>query len=334
MLGYTEEHMFPWAMASTDLGASCRMGEAMGDFLRSFSRLDVETKRASILVDLASAMCAEEVAWEQELRRSRALHEKRADEAVDAGIAEAYAHALAAARNYRSFQAAIELFGDPNEGCPVFESERDEVFYLLGLASGALAVLHGQRSSGLAAVPLDVPRRVERGASCFAEDQLWGVPTALRAAISLSIPGLSQGLSALGQSSPWDILEAAAKVGDAAGLGLARALLVQTAQTHGEQERLCAAAKLHFERLNSTPAAAEWALLDSYASAMIRHELDLTWTREQGHRMPIGEQGCPSQEIEEETLDDELLDGLGFEESDEAELEQPVDSLENEANEN
>ncbi len=305
MVTYTTDHVFTYLMASDDLNAACELGVSMGGFLESFAAVDVNPDKAAITSQVAAGMCAEALAWELALERTRALGRGDATGAQDALIREKEAHRLAATRNYAAYQRALAAYGSPDAGCPKFGNRNDEVLYMLGLSAGALALLHDQNADRSAGVPMDVPVLVERGAACLDPQRWWGVPLALRAAVWLSVPGLG------GDRDPWAALHEAATLGDEAGVSMARALLVQSARAAGQKERMCAALAAQEEALRQTPRADPWRLLDRYGQVMMRFENDITWTQERGHRAPFGHWQCPAAPVVIDDADaDDLLEGL------------------------
>jgi hypothetical protein len=308
MSSYTEQHMVPYMMASDDLAMSCETGVSMGSFLMSFERVTDPPERAGLVTLLAAGMCAEAEAWEAELRQLRAVWEGRASEARDARIAEQRHHALAASRFFRAHQRLEHAFGPIGEGCPELDEE-DEIFYLLGLSAGMLAVFHDRAAAGMAAVPMDIPQQVARAAACLDNDRWWGGPMALQAAVWALVPG-----AAPEGSDPWAALAIASETGEGHGIRLARAFQVQILEASGRDAELREAIAAHAASLATTPSDPDWKLLDTYATQMILHVSDRIWTAERGHRTPLGELGTfwepPAQTDEDDEVFDDLFEDL------------------------
>ncbi|MDF1565612.1 MAG: hypothetical protein P1V51_21420 [Deltaproteobacteria bacterium] len=303
MSGYTVEHMVPALMSDDDVGMACETGVSMGGFLMSFERVTDVPEQAGSVTMLSAAMCAEAEAWEAELRGLRALHEGRATAAQDARIAEKRAHSLAARRFLRAFELSEAAFGEVGGACPKLD-EGEGAFYLLGLSAGLLALIHDRAAEGEAGVPMDIPAKVIRAADCIEDAKWWGAPGALKAALWTSVPG-----SAPEGTDPWAALDTAAATGEIAGVRLARAFQVQAAGATGRDDLLRTKVTAHAASLVEQPSNPEWKLLDRYATHLILHESDRIWTKNSGHRTPLGALGeFPG--ASEEPVDDSLLEGL------------------------
>ena len=305
VIEYTHDTAIPYLMSQGDLESACGMGESMGPVVASFAKLELKPENVGIATAMASGMCAEFAQREAELERMRAMSEGRTAAALDATIREKQGHRLAAQRMYGGYANAVATYGDFSEKCPKFDNRTDELLALLGLASGALALLHDFNSEKSVGISLDVPVIIEKSAKCFDDDKWWGMPTALRASIWLSIPGSGpEGVD------PIDALKEAAKKGDAQGTILARAMLVLMANTVGRSDVMCSAIA---ETPDASTLGHEYEMLNAYALGLIRHQADLAWTRAKGYRAPFMAPACPADDsapaMEDSRVDD-LLDGL------------------------
>lgn len=304
MMGsFAVEHVMPHVMASDDVGMACETGVSMGNFLEAFGRVTDPEYRAALVTLLPAGMCAEGDAWEQDLRQLRAVRAGLADEAMDARITEKRAHAVAARRFYGAWQRMVLAYGEPGEACPELEPE-DESFYLLGLASGLLAVVHDRASGGEAGVPLTIPPAVARATECLDSDRWWGAPLALKATLWSSVPGLAPA-----GADPWTMLvEASQKAGEA-GVRLASSMRVLAEAASGREDGLRKAIEDHAASVAAHPSDPAWRLMDLYSGLMVRHESDRIWTREAGHRTPPGALGT-FPEAPAPIIDDPLFDDL------------------------
>ena len=315
VIEYTHDVAIPYLMAQGDLESACQMGQAMGPLVSSFSRVELEPEQIGIATQMASGMCAEMNQREAELERGRALYENRTAAAQDATIREKQAHRLAALRMIAAYDNAMATYGDMSARCPKFDNTTDELLSLLGLASGALALLHDFNSEKSVEISLDVPVQIEKSASCFDDARWWGMPTALRASLWLSIPGAGpEGVD------PLQAMEEAARTGDKQGVLLARAMLVMMAGTVGRHDVLCRA----LEEIPSRDSLdADYAMLNAYAMGLMTHQADLAWTKERGYRAPFLRPSCPvaSQTSMDADKVEDLLDGLFEDETSEAPVE-------------
>lgn len=306
VIEYTHDTAIPFLMSQGDLKAACSMGQSMGPVVASFSQLELSPENVGIATNMASGMCAEFEQRDAELDRVRALFEGKTSQALDAMIREKQGHRLAALRMIRGYEDAMKTFGDFSQKCPKFESQTDELLALLGLSSGALALLHDFNSEKSVGISLDVPGIIEKSAKCFDDEKWWGMPTALRASLWLSIPGAGpEGVD------PIEAMKEAAKKGDAQGVLLARAMLVLMANTVGQNDVMCNAIE---EMPSNTTLNHDYDMLNAYARGLIEHQADLAWTRQAGYRAPFMNPSCPSNQPATPSLDesrvDDLLDGL------------------------
>ena len=311
VLEFTHDEAIPYLMAQGDIEAACSMGQSMGPVVASMSRLELSPENIGITTNMAAGMCAENEQRAAELDRMRALHEGKSESAQDAMIREKQGHRLAAMRMIQAYDNAVSVYGNFDaENCPKYDSPTDELLSLLGISSGALALLHDFNSEKSVGISLDVPVRIEKAAACFSDDQWWGMPTALRASIWLSIPGSGpEGVD------PLKAMQDAAKKGDKQGVLLARAMLVMMADTVGNQEVMCQALS---EMPEKSGLNRDYAMLNAYATAMMTHQADRAWTKEKGYRAPFMQPLCPSAQtasVLEDSQVDELLNGLLEDES-------------------
>lgn len=306
MSNYTVDHMVPHLMSDGDVNMACETGVSMGAFLISFGRVTDAPDKAGLVTMMSGGMCAEGDAWEAELRGIRAMHAELAAEAQDARISEKRAHLSAARRFGASWDMSNNAFGELGGPCEALDlEEEDQLLYLMGLSGGLLAVVHDRPTGGLAGIGLDIPPAVGRAAKCLAPTAFGSAPKALEATIWVSVPG-----AAPDGVDPWAILEEAATEGQAQGLRLARAFQVQAAAASGRDDVLRAAIAAHAESLATTPSHPDYKLLDNYATLIIQHESDKIWTRDTGHRTPVGELGTFYEAEPESEVDDSLLEDL------------------------
>lgn len=307
MSGYAGDHMVPYLLADDDVGMACQMGGALTGFVGSFERVADRPDLPVLVSYVGAGMCAEDVAREAELRQARAVRAGQATEAQDAALSGERAHLDAARRFYRAWQRAEAHFGELGKGaCPKID-ESEQVSYLLGLSAGMMAVMHDRGARGAAGVPTAIPPKVARAAACLDDKTWWGVPSALAAAVWMTVPGTGPA-----DRKPQDVLAAAAATGDAAGVRLARALQVIALAGSGDEVAMRAAIAAHGAAIAAKAPPARWRLLDAYATLLTRHHADLVWTRELGHRAPttgLGE--MPARAAKPSAEDESVLDGIG-----------------------
>lgn len=302
---YAVEHLVPHLMTGDDPQVACETGVSLSALLLSFRRVTDEPHKASVASYVAAATCAEFRAFDAELTQLRALKANQTSAAQDARIVEKLEHQSAAARYHKAYLHLVAAYGEPSENCPEFETNNDEILWLLGLTGIINAVQHDRASGGLQGISMDLPRKVARGIKCLNNSKWWGVPNAVEAAVWIGIPGASpEGVDA------WKVLEEAASIGDAAGVRVARAIQAQVASTVGKDEIVKESIKKFAASFAEKPAPSESVLLDRLAYGQIKALSDRIWTEKVGHRTPIGEFGSFGDNEVEEDADDLLdLDG-------------------------
>ena len=153
MSGYATEHMIPYLLSDGDTDAACGAGLAFGSFLSSFERVTDAPHRAAIPSLLSAATCAENAAWENELRSLRAIKAGKPQEAKDARIAQQRALEIAAIRLYSAYKRTVIQYGEPGTSCPELETEYDELVWMLGMMAAITGTQHDRAAGGAAGVP-------------------------------------------------------------------------------------------------------------------------------------------------------------------------------------
>ncbi|MCA9538038.1 MAG: hypothetical protein KC620_04085 [Myxococcales bacterium] len=309
MAAYSADHLIPYVIEYGDVGMACETGVSMGAFLASFGRVTDDPHRAAVPTWVSAGLCAQAAAYEEQLRVLRAFYRGDANEAADAQANERRNHVVAARRFYDAYQRTVKQYGPAGDKCPEFDERYDEMVWLQGMLAAVQGVQHDQASSMTVGIPLDVPRKVERGLKCLDDTRWWGVPQALRAAIWTTVPG-----TAPEGTDPWAVLQASADKGAKAGVRLAQAVQAQAAFGAGRTDLLKAVIKAHAASLKETPPAKRWKLLDAMATMQIETLSDRLWTQATGHRTPFGELGkLPDDDKGGAVEDDGAFDGLELE---------------------
>ncbi len=302
---FTVQHMTPYLMSTDDVGIGCETGVSLVSMVLAYDRVTKPANKAAVGSLATAASCAQEVAWENELRQIRAVKAGNASEAKDARIAEKRAHGQAAARFYRAYQRTVAHYGEPGGECPKLEHESDEITYLLGLTSGIQAVQHDRAAGEVVGVPLDVPRKSERGLTCLNNEKWWGVPMALRAAVWTGVPGATpEG------EDPWARLDEASALAVKSNVRMSLAVQAWTANAAGKNDVVRKVIIAHAKSVEAGPAPKKYRMLDAVAQFQMRVLSDKLWTQATGHRTPNGQLGT----FWDDTADDEeggdaLLEG-------------------------
>ncbi len=304
MSSYNRMHLVPYLLSTSDTDAACRTGTSFGSLIASFERVTDRPNVSAMMASMSAGMCAETEAWEAELDAIRALRGGRADDTQDARLRQERKHQIAAIRFGEAWKRANLAFGKLGEGtCPQLE-EDDKIMYLLGVASGMLALMHDTGAGRTAGISMSIPMRVARASKCLDNKTWWGMPGALAGAVWLAVPG-----SAPKGTDPIAHIEKSAQLSEAAGVRLARALQIETLRGAGKTKEMRAAIVALATSVRSKPSAKRWRLLDTYAAQIGRHASDRVWCAEKGYRAPTDDFGeLPAGKEAEEDDDDAFGD--------------------------
>ena len=307
LIGYAKDKALPYLMTTDDPQMACTLSNGLGPLFLSFETVTTPPDSLAVLFYTLTGMCAEMQAWEEELRFFRALRQENATEAQDARIAYKRLMALAAQRELRGYQKSTQVFGEMGELCPELTNDSEQFTYLIGLLNGLQAVFSDVKSGGIVQVPMNVAAKAARGTHCLNNQQWWGLPQAIRAAVWITLPSLKPE-----EVKPYQALDKAVDIGLQAGLRTAQLIALQVYAGQGKIQQVRQIIQSHKQARQNTPAEPSVKLLDEMASLQILAISDAMWSEATGKRTPIGKLGTfwddspPKQLLE--TLDiDELL---------------------------
>lgn len=286
MVSFGNDYITPWFMASDDTDVMCAMGEGMGAM--TFP-LAPATDPMVPMLTLASGMCADERAKDEELRYIRAMRKNDTETAQDARTMQKRWAEVAARRQYFGYQATIRYFGEPGEECPEFEDRNEQMSYLMGLFGGFQAFQTDLSNGGTAGVPLDIMPKAIKGLECVNSDEFWGLPDAIRAMVQImkAKVGNEKDVMADGYAR----LAAASAVGEKQNVRMVHMLEATLYSMQGEEEKLKDVIRKHVELKARQPADPSQKLLDEMATRGIRLLSDRLWTQHTGQRTPFGQLG-------------------------------------------
>ena len=320
MIDYTLDHLTPYILGTEDVGMACELGVSMGPFLMSFERVIDRPDQASVATMVTAALCAEQKAWDEELRALRAFKDQRVAEYKDARIAQKRAHGVAAHRYYLAYQRMVSRYGVTCKEEEV--GEIDQLTMVMGMIAGIQAVQHDRASGVMVNVPTDTPRKVARLSQCLESETWWGVPKALEAAVWLVVPNSGpKGSSEEIRAKAYEVFETQARIGHRVGVRLVDSIFAYGAYAVGDLKKVKEVISRHAKEVDETPAHQRWRLLDRTSTYQIQALSDKLWTEAKGHRTPHGElgefwdvEGSGSASEGEDEGDDDLFDDLDAEE--------------------
>lgn len=306
MVGFGNEYISPWFMASDDTDIMCAMGEGMAGM--TFP-MGPNVDPMIPMLTLASGMCAYERAKEEELRYIRALRKNDSETALDASTMQKRWTRLAAQRQYHGYKAAVRWFGEPGVGsCPKFKDDAEEMSYMFGLFVGLQAFQTDIASGAAVGVPPEVVPKIMNGIQCLDSDKYWGLPDAITAA--MDIMKLSPGGNSPELTAAYSKLKRASDMGKAKRVRMVQMLEAILYEAQGNAEKAKEVIRNHVALKKEFPADPALNLLDEMATRGIRLISDKMWTENTGQRTPYLQLGTfwDDSPISESALDiDDLL---------------------------
>lgn len=286
-LGFAERHIVPPIIAMDDADMACASGNAMTPLIMATKGMGADPAKMAVLLYTSAGICAENNSLNAELRYMRAAKANQIEEAKDARIEQKRWAETAARRQYASYLLFAEHYQTKykvklGEQCPDMKTDLNKTIYLMGLLSGLQAVTNDINSGGSVNVPKDIAAVVERGMTCLDNEQFWGAPNAVRAAIWTLLPGADEG-----KPDPWQVMKSSAAIGEREGVRLPHALYVIAAQATGDETKIRDALRTYGHSLGEgKPVNKNYRLVDAIARQMIQNASDRYWTEHTGMRTP------------------------------------------------
>lgn len=288
MVSFGNNYIAPWFMASDDTDIMCAMGEGMGTM--AFP-LGPKVDPMIPMLTLASGMCADERAKEEELRYIRAMRKNNVEEAQDARTQQKRWLELAARRQYSGYQAVVRHFGDPGSGCPMFDDRHERMSYMFGLFGGIQAVQTDMNNGGTAGVPLSVMPKSINGLACLDNDEFWGLPKAIQASVELLKANMGGDAERENYQARAAELQAASQVGQAQGVRIVQLVQASVYAAMGKEEDTKRIIREHMQQKKTVAANPELKILDEMTTRGLRLISDRLWTQHTGQRTPYGTLG-------------------------------------------
>lgn len=286
MTGFAWDESTPYTFTLDDPDMACSLGSAFDPFVYSFKTVTDTPYKTGSLMMLLAANCTEAHAWQAQLRSMRDEQKGDVKGAQDARTEYRRWEALTAKRRLESYREAMKAYdydpSDPNQSCPYFDTDADELTFLVGLLTGTQAVMNDSASGHQAGVPQDIAAHAERAARCLSNVKWAGLPDAIRASIWLLIPSTEP----QGAGSPWKVLAHCAKLGDEKGMRAAGAVEAVIAENVGRDDIMKKAIKQFAEAGKHMRVWKKYRLLDAVSKQVVMAVSDRYWTKHYGRRTP------------------------------------------------
>lgn len=286
-LKFAEGHIVPPILTQDDTNMVCVSGTSLLPAILATSAMGADSTNMAVLLYVGAASCAEDSALENELAYMRASRAGKVEEAQDQRIAQKRWSAVAARRQYAAYQMFQETYERKyriklGEQCPAMHTDLDKTIYLLGMIAGLQAVTNDIASQGSVNVPKDIAAVVERGMKCLDNEQFWGTPLAIRAAIWVLLPGAGEG-----KPDPWQTIKDSTRLGERKGVRLAHAIYALAAQSTGKDDLIRDALKTYGKSVDQNmPVNPKYKLFDAMGGHQVWGIADRYWTEKTGKRAP------------------------------------------------
>ena len=283
-----QDLIIPYILSTPDPQMACSSAEANTPLIMGFEKVDVDTSDLAISMMLTAGACEQNRAFDEELRYLRALHRQDPTTAEDARSAQKTLLAAAARRQLAGYRAYEHYFAESiaSNQCPEFESDQQELAWLMGNLVGVQAMVNDGASDMVVQVPRNIAAKTERAMDCLDNEKWWGMPLALRAAVWSTLPGLTPE----GQTAE-QAFEQASTMGAEQGVRMADALWAITAHGQGNAEQMRSVIRQHATTSNTKTANSHYALFDAISTHIIQQMSDRLWTQNHGHRTPYNQLG-------------------------------------------
>lgn len=293
-LRFTENNIIPPILSDDDVQMACINGQALAPVIYAVgpAGLGANNDQLSILLYSTAALCSEQSALEDELRYMRASRANQVEEAQDARTDQKRWAEVASRRQYRAYQGFEDFYEKKysikiGDKCPKFDSDFDEMVFMLGSISGIQAVVNDINSQNAVGVPKDIAAKVERAMTCLDNDKWWGVPRGVRAAVWNLLPGAGAG------EDPWATMKESMRIGQRKGVRLAFALYTMSAYAKADDARLRDSLKAYAATQDDPDFKIDphFKMFDKFGELVIMGISDRYWTEHTGSRTPAGSLG-------------------------------------------
>ncbi len=309
-LRFAEKHLIPPLFKIDDVQMACLAGESMTPLILATQGMKADPHQISVLLYASAGVCAEQRAFEYELRYLRSSRANLIDDAQDARVMQKREAELAARRQYAGYkhlEAYFEVGKKAQIGskCPKFKREFDEFVYMMGLIEGMQAMVNDIAAQQVVGVPKDIAAKVERAMQCLDNNKWWGTPMATRAVIWTLLPGAGEG-----KGDPWETIKQNMRVADRTGVRLPYALYAMAAQAKGDEALMRDAIKA-YAATQDAALNPDYRMVDALAGMIVYNVSDRYWTEKTGSRTPPGSLGrfwddAPAQQDDGIEIDDLL----------------------------
>ncbi len=281
LVHFSQDQLLPYMLTYDDVRMGCITGEAQTPLLMSFQTAGSSPEKLGVMTFTTAAVCAQNKAWDANLRYLRAIKAGHVSEAQDARTDEKRWSALVAERLLKAYHLMMGVYGPLEDGqCPRLRGDLDQLVWLVGNISGLNALIADTTADGTVGVPRDMVGKVAQHMTCLDNEKWWGAPKGVQAAIWTLLPQLMpEG------AQPWAILHHSEQLGFEKGVRVSSALYAVSAYSKGDTQKLRQA--IRDFAANDKNLDPDYAMIDAISAQIVRSLSDQLWTENTGKRTPL-----------------------------------------------
>lgn len=268
---YAEDVAIADFLTYRDVDLLCQSGGSLAPLINSFQKVNAPTHKTSIALLLLGGFCEEQQAHRYEVLQLMADHGGDYQGAINFAVLKKRSLALAAKRQYKSYQDMLVAYPLNENGCPEFDSRQDELLFLLGNLQGLEALLNDGKSGLLANVPRNIANHIYRGMNCIANDTWWGAPLSVQAALLGFLPNLDREKS----TRTDELLASAIAMGRKQNVPLAETVALAAWEGKGDTTKIEQLMKSHFEYAQNAQYNERWLSVSYISNRHLENKNDV-----------------------------------------------------------
>ena len=308
LTSYAKNKVVPYVLADNDVGVStCGTGNGLTQFVGSFGAVTGVGEPDYVLfyTDLLTGFCAEQEAYDADLRYTRASQANLLDMADDELVLSKRKHAEAARRRLKALNHLTQQYGPlGTDQCPNLFSDDDELAYLVGLVTALQAVRSDLLSGGQVHVSRSLANKTMISSQCLDNNKWWGAPEAIRATVWAFVPGAKPE-----DKDIWQSYRHAASLAKRDGATLPLILYALGADNQGKKmetrNAIWLAGKIQQQTADNFDE--RYQLVNNISNAQLMYMSDKIWMQLTGVRTPAEKFGTFPDDAKKEANIDGLL---------------------------
>lgn len=302
----SEDAVVPYMLAQDDMQMACN-SYSLSPLISSFEEVGTDIRELGILLYSVGGLCTQVDAQKYEMSYLMAIKNGDGMKAQDSLTLFKRTHKQAAKNYLRSYNYMIDFFEPEENECPDFDNDFQELTWLLGQMSGALALLSDSSADLSVGIPRNIPAKVEGWIGCIDNEKWWGAPNGLQAAVWTTLPAVAPE-----NANPPAVLVNSQNLSLETGVRIGYALRAMSMLGEGKTAQVKQVIR-DFAKTNENGFTPDpnFKMIDTIAEQIILGISDVIWGKEEGMHTPFGSLGTFANDaVEEEPAMDFDLDDL------------------------